>query len=48
MRHVISALRQIFLVGADTAAVWPQLWPLLVIAGLTLPGAAWMFRHRTT
>lgn len=48
MRHVISALRQIFLVGADTAGVWPQLWPLLVIAGLTLPGAAWMFRHRTT
>jgi ABC-2 type transport system permease protein len=48
MRYVVSALRQVFLVGADTGAIWPELWPMLVIAGLTLPAAAWMFRHRTT
>ena len=47
LRYVVAALRQVFLVGADTAAIWPQLWPLLIIASLTLPAAAWMFKHRT-
>jgi ABC-2 type transport system permease protein len=47
VRYVIIALRNIFLEGADTAMIWPQLWPLLVIASLTLPPAAWLFRHRS-
>lgn len=47
LRYVVSALRQVFLVGADTVAIWPQLWPMLVIASITLPAAAWMFRRRT-
>lgn len=46
LRYVVSALRDIFLAGADTAAIWPQLWPLLVIASVTMPLAAWMFRRR--
>jgi len=25
-----------------------DLWPLAIIAGITLPAAAWMFRHRLT
>jgi ABC-2 type transport system permease protein len=47
LRYVVAALRQVFLAGADTAAIWSQIWPMLFIAGLTLPAAAVMFRHRT-
>jgi ABC-2 type transport system permease protein len=47
VRYVIVALRNIFLEGADTAMIWPQLWPLLLLAALTLPPAAWLFRHRS-
>ncbi len=47
VRYVIVALRNIFLEGADTAMIWPQLWPLLLLACLTLPMAAWLFRHRS-
>lgn len=46
VRYIIIALRNIFLEGADLPMVWPYLWPLLVIASVTLPLAAWMFRHR--
>ena len=46
LRYVVNALRQIFLEGAGTADVWPQLWPMAIIAVLTLPPAAWLFRHR--
>jgi ABC-2 type transport system permease protein len=47
MRFVVTALRQIFLEGAGLAAVWPQLWPLCIMAALILPPAAWLFRHRS-
>lgn len=47
VRYIIIALRNIFLEGADLAMVWPHLWPLLLIASVTLPISAWMFRHRT-
>lgn len=47
LRYVVAALRRIFLEGAGTGDIWPQIWPLLVIAALTLPPAAWLFRHRT-
>lgn len=44
LRYVVAALRQVFLAGADTAAIWP----MLLIAGLTLTAATGMFRHRTS
>ncbi|MBI5064469.1 MAG: ABC transporter permease [Desulfatitalea sp.] len=47
VRYIIRALREIFLEGAGVPMVWPQLWPLLLIACVTLPAAAWMFRHRS-
>lgn len=47
VRYIIRALREIFLEGAGVPMIWPQLWPLLVIACVTLPAAAWMFRHRS-
>ncbi|MCG8552969.1 MAG: ABC transporter permease [Desulfobacterales bacterium] len=47
VRHIITALRRIFLEGADLTVVWPQIWPLLIMAGVTLPLAAWLFRRRS-
>jgi ABC-2 type transport system permease protein len=47
LRYITIALRMIFLEGADTADVWPHIWPLLIITSLTLPLAAWLFRHRS-
>jgi ABC-2 type transport system permease protein len=47
MRYITVALREIFLEGASLRFIWPQLWPLLIMAGVTLPFAAWMFRRRS-
>lgn len=47
MRYIVIALREIFLEGAGVSQVWPQIWPLLIMAAMTLPAAAWMFRHRS-
>ncbi|NDY72964.1 antibiotic ABC transporter permease [Desulfobacter hydrogenophilus] len=47
VRHIITALRRIFLEGADLVTVWPQIWPLLIMACITLPLATWLFRHRS-
>ncbi|MBT8343013.1 MAG: ABC transporter permease [Desulfatitalea sp.] len=47
LRHIVVALRRIFLQGADLPTVWPQIWPLLLMACVTLTTAAWLFRHRT-
>lgn len=45
--YIIKSLRYIFLEGADISTVWPHLWPLLIIASITLPAAAVMFRSRS-
>lgn len=47
LRYVVEALRKVFLMGADTGIIWPELWPLLLIACVTMPAAALMFRSRT-
>jgi ABC-2 type transport system permease protein len=47
LRHIIAALRNIFLEGAGFGMVWPQIWPLLLMACFTLPVSAWLFRHRS-
>lgn len=47
LRHIIVALRNIFLEGAGIRMVWPQLWPLMLMACVTLPLASWLFRHRS-
>lgn len=47
VRYIVIALRNIFLEGADLAMVWPHLWPLCLMASVTLPLAAWLFRHRS-
>jgi ABC-2 type transport system permease protein len=47
VRYIITSLRSIFLEGADVKVLWPNIWPLLVMAAIALPSAAWLFRHRT-
>ncbi|MGD8979986.1 MAG: ABC transporter permease [Desulfobacterales bacterium] len=47
LRHIIAALRDIFLKGADVSMIIHQLWPLVLMACFTLPLAGWMFRHRS-
>jgi len=46
LRHAISMTRQIYLEAAGVAQLLPEMLALLVIAAVTLPIAAWMFRHR--
>ena len=47
LRHIVTALRSIFLEGAGVKMIWPQLWSLLLMACFTLSLAGWMFRHRS-
>ncbi|MCC6532216.1 MAG: ABC transporter permease [Burkholderiales bacterium] len=46
LRYAISMTRQIYLEGAGLGQLLPEMLGLLVIAAITLPIAAWMFRHR--
>ena len=47
VKYIIVALRNIFLEGADVRMVWSELWPLMLLACVTLPLASWLFRHRS-
>ena len=46
MRYFLVILRGVFLEGATLPMLLPQLWPLAVIALVTLALAGWLFRHR--
>ncbi len=46
LRHFIVIVKGVFLKDADIWVLWPSVWPLLVIAVLTLSAANWMFRRR--
>ncbi|MEY6433229.1 ABC transporter permease [Thioalkalicoccus limnaeus] len=46
LRYYLVILRGVFLEGAGFGQVWPQLWPLALIALFTLGAAGWLFRHR--
>jgi ABC-2 type transport system permease protein len=46
LRYAIEMAHRVYLEGAGLALLWPQLWPLAVIATVTLSAASWMFRHR--
>jgi ABC-2 type transport system permease protein len=48
LRYAIEIARRVYLEGADLGLLIPELWPLAVIAALTLSTASWMFRHRLT
>ncbi len=46
MRYYLLILRGVFLEGASMERLLPQMWPLALIAVITLSAAAWLFRHR--
>jgi ABC-2 type transport system permease protein len=46
LRFGIDAVRRVYLEGAGLATVAPDFIPLAVIAAITMPVAAWLFRNR--
>ena len=46
MRYFLIIVRRVFLEGSGFVALVPQLWPMAVIAFVTLVAAAWLFRWR--
>jgi ABC-2 type transport system permease protein len=48
LRYAIDITERVYLEGAGLHRLIPDLWPLVVIALVTLSAASWMFRHRLT
>jgi ABC-2 type transport system permease protein len=46
MRYFLIIVRGVFLEGSGLRAIWPQLWPMALIALVTLWVAGWLFRRR--
>jgi ABC-2 type transport system permease protein len=46
LRYAIDIAQRVYLEGAGLDRLTYDLWPLALLAALTLPVAAWMFRHR--
>jgi len=46
LRYAIDLVHRIYLEGADLGALVGDIVPLVIIACITLPLAAWLFRHR--
>jgi len=46
LRYAIDITRRVYLEGAGLDLLLPDLWPLCLLAALTLSGASWMFSHR--
>lgn len=46
LRYIVTACREVFLQGGTLGTIWPQLWPMALIAAATLSAATWLFRHR--
>jgi ABC-2 type transport system permease protein len=48
LRYAIDIARRVYLEGAGLSLLTSDLWPLAVIATVTLGAASWMFGHRIT
>jgi ABC-2 type transport system permease protein len=46
LRFAIDMVQRVYLEGVGLGTLWPDMVPLLLIASITLPLAAWLFRHR--
>jgi ABC-2 type transport system permease protein len=46
MRYFLTIVRRVFLEGAGLVYFWGDIWPMSVIALVTLSLATWLFRHR--
>ena len=48
LRYAIDIAHRVYLEGVGMNLLIPELWPLALIAAITLSAASWMFRHRLT
>ncbi len=48
LRYAIEIAHRVYLEGATLGQIAGELWPLAIIATVTLSLASWMFRHRLT
>ncbi|WP_256080632.1 ABC transporter permease [Massilia sp. YIM B04103] len=46
LRFAIDLVQRVYLEGVGLSVVWPDLLPMVALAAVTLPLAAWLFRHR--
>jgi ABC-2 type transport system permease protein len=46
LRYAIDLVHRFYLQGAGIDQLVPDLWPMAIIAAVTLTGAAWMFSNR--
>ena len=46
LRYAIDITRRVYLEGAGLNLLAADLWPLALLATLTLGAASWMFSHR--
>jgi ABC-2 type transport system permease protein len=46
LRYAIDITQRVYLEGVGLDQLVPDLWPLALIAAVTLSAASWMFRHR--
>lgn len=46
LRYAIEIVQRVYLEGVGLTWILNDLWPLALIALVTLPTAAWLFRHR--
>jgi ABC-2 type transport system permease protein len=46
LRYAIDIIHRIYLEAAGLGSLVLELWPLAIIAAITLSAAAWMFRNR--
>ena len=45
LRYAIEISHRIYLEGSGVVLLWPELWPLMIIAAVTYSAAAFMFRR---
>ena len=48
LRYAIDIAHRVYLEGAGLKLLFPELWPLALMAAVMLSAASWMFRHRLT
>lgn len=46
LRYFLIIVRSVFMEAGSYDLLWPQFWPMAIIAVLTLMMAGWLFRHR--